>query len=41
VASSSQIYVSKANGSNRHKVTHACGGCAWLNEGPSWQPLPG
>lgn len=40
-ASSSQMYVSKANGSNRHKLTHACGDCAWLNEGPSWQPLPG
>jgi Tol biopolymer transport system component len=39
-ASSSQIYVSNANGSNRHVLTHACGECAWLNDEPSWQPLP-
>jgi Tol biopolymer transport system component len=39
-ASSSQIYVSNADGSNRHVLTHACGECAWINDGPSWQPLP-
>ena len=38
-ASSSQIYVSKPNGSNRRVLTHACGDCAWLNDDPSWQPL--
>jgi TolB protein len=38
-ASSSQIYVSDANGGNRHQLTHACGDCAWINDGPSWQPL--
>jgi Tol biopolymer transport system component len=39
-ASSSQIYVSMANGTQRHILTHACGECAWVNEEPSWQPLP-
>jgi Tol biopolymer transport system component len=39
-ASSSQIYVSKANGTDRRILTHACGECAYLNEDPSWQPLP-
>jgi Tol biopolymer transport system component len=40
-ASSSQLYVSDANGANRRKLTHACGACAWINDDPSWQPLPG
>jgi Tol biopolymer transport system component len=40
-ASSSQIYVSAANGKNRRILTHACGECAWINDDPSWQPLPG
>lgn len=39
-ASSSQIYASNADGSNRRMLTHACGTCAWINNGPSWQPLP-
>jgi TolB protein len=39
-ASSSQIYVSNANGSHRRILTHACGECAWINVDPSWQPLP-
>jgi Tol biopolymer transport system component len=38
-ASSSQLYVSNADGSNRRILTHACGGCAWVNDEPSWQPL--
>jgi Tol biopolymer transport system component len=38
-ASSSQLYVSNANGTNRHILTHACGECAWINDDPSWQPL--
>jgi Tol biopolymer transport system component len=38
-ASSSQLYVIKADGSNRRILTHACGGCAWINDEPSWQPL--
>jgi TolB protein len=40
-ASSSQIYVSNANGTDRRTLTHACGECAWINDDPSWQPLPG
>ena len=40
-ASSSQLYVSHANGSDRRKLTHACGECAWINDDPSWQRLPG
>jgi Tol biopolymer transport system component len=40
-ASSSQLYVSDANGEHRRKLTHACGECAWINGDPSWQPLPG
>ena len=40
-ASSSQIYVARANGSNRRIITHACGECAIINDEPSWQPLPG
>ena len=36
-----QLYVSNANGSNRHIVTHACGACAIINDDPSWQPLRG
>lgn len=40
-ASSSQIYVSKANGTDRRILTHACGECAFINGDPSWQPLPG
>ncbi len=39
-ASSSQIYVSGANGVNRRILTHACGDCAYINDEPSWQPLP-
>jgi Tol biopolymer transport system component len=39
-ASSSQIYVSDANGANRRILTHACGACAIINDEPSWQPLP-
>lgn len=39
-ASSSQIYVSRANGSDRRILTHACGECAYINNDPSWQPLP-
>jgi len=39
-ASSSQIYVSKPNGSDRRILTHACGECAYLNDDPTWQPLP-
>lgn len=38
-ASSSQLYVSNADGSNRRTLTHACGGCAYVNDEPSWQPL--
>ena len=38
-ASSSQIYVSNADGSNPRKLTHACGACFWTNDEPSWQPL--
>lgn len=40
-ASSYQLYVSDANGADRRKLTHACGECAWINDDPSWQPLPG
>lgn len=39
-ASSSQLYVSKANGTGRRILTHACGECAFINDDPSWQPLP-
>lgn len=39
-ASSSQIYVGGANGTHRRMLTHACGDCAWINDEPSWQPLP-
>jgi len=39
-ASSSQIYVSNANGTKRRILTPACGECAWINDDPSWQPLP-
>ena len=38
-ASSSQLYVSNANGTQRRKITHACGECAFINDEPSWQPL--
>ncbi len=38
-ASSSQLYVSKADGTNRRVLTHACGECAYVNDWPSWQPL--
>ena len=38
-ASSYQLYVSNANGSDRRIITHACGECAILNDDPSWQPL--
>lgn len=40
-ASSYQLYVSRPNGSDRRKLTHACGECAIINDDPSWQPLPG
>jgi Tol biopolymer transport system component len=40
-ASSSQLYVSKADGTKRRILTHACGECAFINDDPSWQPLPG
>jgi Tol biopolymer transport system component len=40
-ASSSQIYVSDANGAHRVKLTHACGECAWVNDAPSWRPVSG
>lgn len=40
-ASSSQIYVSRADGTKRRILTHACGGCAYINDDPAWQPLPG
>jgi Tol biopolymer transport system component len=36
----SQLYVSRADGSGRRKITHACGGCMIANYQPSWQPLP-
>ena len=39
-ASSSQLYVANPDGTNRHILTHACGECACINDGPSWQPLP-
>jgi TolB protein len=39
-ASSSQLYVADADGTNRLTLTHACGDCAWVNEEPTWQPLP-
>jgi Tol biopolymer transport system component len=39
-ASSYQLYVSRANGSSRRIITHACGDCAIINDEPSWQPLP-
>jgi TolB protein len=39
-ASSSQLYVANADGTNRHVLTHACGECAWINDYPSWQPQP-
>ncbi|HZT83922.1 MAG TPA: hypothetical protein VE984_00690 [Gaiellaceae bacterium] len=38
-ASSSQLYGSDADGTNRRVLTHACGECAWINDEPSWQPL--
>lgn len=39
-ASSSQLYVADPDGSHRHVLTHACGDCAWINDYPSWQPVP-
>jgi Tol biopolymer transport system component len=39
-ASSSQLYVASPDGSYRRILTHACGECAWINDDPSWQPLP-
>jgi len=39
-ASSSQIYVVNAGGSGRRILTHACGDCAYINDGPTWQSLP-
>ena len=39
-ASSYQLYVSRANGSSRRIITHACGDCAYVNDEPSWQPRP-
>jgi tol-pal system beta propeller repeat protein TolB len=37
-ASSSQLYVSRTNGTGRRTLTHACGECAIVNDDPSWQP---
>lgn len=39
-SSSSQIYVSNANGTHRRVLSHACGECAIGNDQPTWQPLP-
>jgi Tol biopolymer transport system component len=39
-ASSSQLYVSNANGTKRRVLTHACGECAYVNAEPSWRPVP-
>jgi Tol biopolymer transport system component len=39
-AASYQLYVSRADGSNREIITHACRECAILNDEPSWQPAP-
>ena len=38
-ASSSQLYVAKADGTQRHILTHAWGECAWINDYPSPQPI--
>jgi Tol biopolymer transport system component len=38
-ASSYQLYVSRASGSSRRIITHACGECSIINDEPSWQPL--
>jgi len=37
----SQIYVSNGDGSNRHKLTHACtlAECAQITDHPTWRPL--
>jgi Tol biopolymer transport system component len=40
-ASSSQLYVSRPDGSSRRKITHACGECAYVNDDAAWQPLSG
>jgi Tol biopolymer transport system component len=40
-AASYQLFVSRANGSSRRIITHACGECAIINDEPSWQPLTG
>lgn len=40
-AASSQLYVSRSNGSHRRVLTHSCGDCAIANEDPSWQPRGG
>ena len=38
-ASSSQLYLARANGTARRALTRSCGDCAALNQQPSWQPL--
>ena len=37
-SSSYQLYVSRPDGSNLRKLTHACRYCAIINDEPSWQP---
>lgn len=38
--SSSLLYVSNADGSNRRIVSHTCADCFEVTEAPSWQPVP-
>lgn len=40
-AASYQLYVSRADGSHRRVITHACGACAIINDEPTWQPRRG